>query len=214
MHRLAVVIFLLSSLLVQGIAHADPDYRAMERGIVEESNRARRDPTAFARLLRERLPRFRGRVYEDESGARIRTAEGRRAVKEAIAWLESAQPAEPLDVAPALTRAARVHADSQRDGAVGHVGADGSQPHERVSRFGRWHVLTGENIFYGGMSATDVVAGLIVDDGVADRGHRAALFTDRFTVTGVACGPHERYETVCVIEYAVELEAAPAVASR
>ena len=34
---------------------------------------------------------------------------------------------------------------------------------------------------------------LIVDDGVADRGHRVAIYNPRFRVVGIASGAHSEY---------------------
>jgi uncharacterized protein YkwD len=43
-----------------------------------------------------------------------------------------------------------------------------------------------------------------VDDGVSDRGHRDNLLDPRWTVAGVACGPHREYEQMCVMDYAAK----------
>jgi uncharacterized protein YkwD len=77
-----------------------------------------------------------------------------------------------------------------------------------VERYGHWDVALSENIAYGPATARDVVAGLIVDDGVADRGHRRNAFDPTVHVAGVACGPHPRYRTMCVIVHAGVFEEA------
>ena len=70
---------------------------------------------------------------------------------------------------------------------------------DRMRRHGRWSA-TGEAIAYGPHRAEDVVLQLIIDDGVPDRGHRQAVFSARYRYAGVACGPHPRYRTLCVVE--------------
>jgi uncharacterized protein YkwD len=40
---------------------------------------------------------------------------------------------------------------------------------------------------------------LLIDDGVADRGHRRNIYDASARVVGIACGPHPRYGTMCVI---------------
>jgi len=44
---------------------------------------------------------------------------------------------------------------------------------------------------------------LIVDDGVADRGHREIVYSAELRFAGAACGPHPVYGTMCVIDLGV-----------
>jgi len=44
---------------------------------------------------------------------------------------------------------------------------------------------------------------LIVDDGVADRGHRTLVYSPELRYAGVSCGPHPIYRTVCVIDLGI-----------
>ena len=60
----------------------------------------------------------------------------------------------------------------------------------------------GENICYGPGEARLVVMDLIIDDGVANRGHRKNIFSRAFDTAGAACGPHPRFGNVCVIDFA------------
>ena len=77
-------------------------------------------------------------------------------------------------------------------------------PHDMPQRWRRWNGVSGENISYGPSQARQVVMGLIIDDGVDDRGHRVNIFKPDFRVAGVACGRHELYGTMCTIVYAEE----------
>jgi uncharacterized protein YkwD len=98
-------------------------------------------------------------------------------------------------------------ADHVRDqgprGGLGHAGTDRSAPATRVRRYGRWFGVVSENIQYGrAASARDVVADLLIDDGVPDRGHRRNIFDSAIRVAGAACGPHAMYAQMCVIVHA------------
>eukprot|EP00997_Jenningsia_sp_PLL12_P000988 NODE_11559_length_302_cov_14.881423_g10646_i0.p3 GENE.NODE_11559_length_302_cov_14.881423_g10646_i0~~NODE_11559_length_302_cov_14.881423_g10646_i0.p3 ORF type:complete len:55 (-),score=18.35 NODE_11559_length_302_cov_14.881423_g10646_i0:108-272(-) len=45
-------------------------------------------------------------------------------------------------------------------------------------------------------------AGLIVDDGVPDRGHRTTLFNKELRLAGISFGPHRTMRQVTVIDFA------------
>ena len=64
---------------------------------------------------------------------------------------------------------------------------------ERIKRQGAPGIKWGENISYGQDNGKSVITALLVDDGVADRGHRKNLFTDAYGATGIFTGPHKQY---------------------
>ena len=47
----------------------------------------------------------------------------------------------------------------------------------------------------------------LIDDGVANRGHRKSLLDPRWRYVGIACGLHARYRTVCVMDFASSYKA-------
>ena len=59
-----------------------------------------------------------------------------------------------------------------------------------------------ENIVYGYDSPEDIIERMIVDDGVANRGHRRAIFNPAATIVGIACAPHAAQKHMCVIVFA------------
>jgi uncharacterized protein YkwD len=88
----------------------------------------------------------------------------------------------PLAPSSILTRAAREHAlDMARNDYFEHTGLDGSEPKERLARFGYLSRLTGENIAYGPESAEEVVSGWL-----ASPGHCANIMEPRFREMGIA----------------------------
>jgi uncharacterized protein YkwD len=177
---------------------------ALERAVLDEMNLMRRDPRGYTNKLAALRERYRGRVIERPGRPGILTEEGVGAVDEAIGALAQAPRRLPrLAWTDGLARAAHDHArDLGARDALGHTGADGSGPDTRVQRHGAWQGLVAENISFGPTDAEDIVTGLIVDDGVASRGHREVLLTAELFFAGVGCGPHPSYGTVCVIDYA------------
>jgi uncharacterized protein YkwD len=85
---------------------------------------------------------------------------------------------------------------------MGHKGPDGSDPWDRMRRYGTWQRKVAENISYGSDNARDIVMQQVIDDGVHDRGHRTNLFNLKFHFVGIGCDSHVRYGNVCVIDFA------------
>lgn len=174
----------------------------LERELIAEINFARTRPREYAESLRVYRAGFRGKVVRypgNPSG--LRTQEGRRAVDEAIAFLERQPPLPPVTFAPLLARAAADHvADQGPRGATGHLSSDGADPRDRVQRRGGGAYVA-EVITYGPPTAVEVVRQFIVDDAVPGRGHRRTLFAQEMRFAGAGCGPHKSYQVMCVVEF-------------
>jgi uncharacterized protein YkwD len=184
-----------------GAAYLGP----VERAVILELNRARTNPARYAELYIKPIARlFRGDLLAYPGETAIRTNEGVRAVEECVRALASAQPVGPLAPRPGLSRAAADHARDQGPrGAVGHDGSDGSDPGARIRRYETARPAAwGENIGYGYGDARRIVISLLVDDGVANRGHRENIMNGRFDSIGVAVGPHKGYRSMCVMDFA------------
>jgi uncharacterized protein YkwD len=176
---------------------------SVQEAILDELNLARTDPARYAGYLEEMRRRFQGSHYVLPNGTHILTQEGTRAVDEAIAFLRRQAPLSPLRFSAGLALGARDHVrDQGPKGTTGHEGSDGSHPSDRVERYGAWERTMGECISYGMSGAREIVIQLIVDDGVPDRGHRTNIFTPGFRVVGIAVGPHDKYRTMCVMDFA------------
>jgi hypothetical protein len=186
------------------------DYGALEAEVVREVQALRRAPAAWADHLEARRVDYDGDVRREPDGIDLLVEEGVAALDEAVSVLRATGRLPRVAPSPALVRAARVHArDLDAHDATGHEGSDGSQPHERIARFARLEGLTAENITFGPRTGREVVMGLVIDDGVPDRGHREILLTPELVQIGVACGPHPGYGVVCVMNLASGLVAAP-----
>lgn len=193
---------MLIALLPIAAALASPG-SAIEREIVAELNFARQHPREYAGRLRDYRRYFRGKIvrYPDKPEG-LRTAEGVKAVDEAIAFLERQPPVPPLSPAPLLAKAAGAHVEEQGPrGATGHFSKNGDDPRDRVRRQGGGNYVA-ETITYGPPSAVEVVRQLIVDDNVPGRGHRRTVFAAEMRFVGARCGPHKTYRVMCVAEFA------------
>lgn len=158
-----------------------------EEAILAEINLARANPVQYATYLEAFKQNYRGKELQFSDGSSLLTNEGPSACDEAIAFLRSQKPMPPLQMRNGMVLGARDHVgDLIRTGSTGHKGSDGSVPEQRVSRYGTWSDSVGENILYKSGKAREDVMSLIIDDGVANRGHRANLFKAAFHVIGIA----------------------------
>jgi uncharacterized protein YkwD len=174
-------------------------YAALEHGIVDELNRARTDPSGYAAGLERELQYYNGNLFRrpgDESA--LETREGTSAVREAIRVLRETRPMPPLHLSTGMTLATEDHVKDQAPrGLMNHRGTDGTMAWDRVSRYGDWKKKISENMTFGPMSAHDVVAALLIDDGITDRGHRKNVLDPDVRLIGVSCGTHKSYRVMC-----------------
>lgn len=167
-----------------------PYLSALEKGIVDEVNRARTNPSAYADYIE--------RVRDS-----LRTTEGPSVITETIQFLRSQVPLAPLELSQGMTMAARDHAnDRGPQGLMGHQGSDGSTVSDRLDRYGSWQIGAAENISYGKKTARDVVLQLLIDDNVASRGHRTNIFNPQHRFIGIDSGPHGQWGTMAVMKLA------------
>jgi hypothetical protein len=179
----------------------------LEQDVLAEINLARTAPGDYAAYVAAWRPYFEYKRLTLPGKEPVRTAEGVAAVDDAVRFLEGAAAVGPLNPSRGMSAAARDHVtDMGPIGAIGHLGMDGSDTDERLSRYGDWASFKGETIgeviCYGPTSAREIVIQLIVDDGVPSRAHRATLFEPTFRFAGVSCGPHAQFGSFCVVTFA------------
>lgn len=208
MRHHAFVILACAALAASAPAAGQQREPDIEARIVAEINRARADPAAYARELQRYRALFDGLVVRmPGSEVGLRTREGVAAVDDAIRFLTAQTPRAALAEAPLLARAAAEHvADQGPRGLEGHVGTDGKNSRDRIRRQGAGpRAATAEVIAYGRTDAAGVVRQLIVDDGVAGRGHRTILFNP-YRFAGAACGDHAVHRHVCVVDFSTGVD--------
>jgi len=183
--------------------------------IVTEINRARANPRGFAKYLREWESKFNGNVFSlPNTNIALTTNEGVAAVRDAIGYLERIEPVlVPIKYSEALAMSALdLVKDHGPRGKTGDVLSDGTEPGTRLIKYGSWKKKIAETIAYGPLSAKDVIASWIVDDGHSSRPNRESIFDPTFTVVGVASGPHYNYGKIAVVDWTVEFNEGPAKA--
>lgn len=195
--RQAVLGFLIGTAL-SGVPFGAAVAGEMEDAVLAEINFARLHPQEYAeRLLAQPVSDWEGSLSPDTN------AQDSGAYAEAIEFLMEQMPLPPLESEEDLASAALEHVAAQGpSGEVGHDGPAGEPFHSRLRRHGLVAQIAGENIAYGPSDAADVVRELIIDSGVADRGHRRNIFYGAFDAAGVSCGPHRDYGVMCVMDFA------------
>lgn len=178
----------------------------LEKEVILEINMVRTNPEKYAKIYVEPLLTFyEGLYFRFPGQVPVITAEGKAALLDCIEALQEVESVGVVHPSKGLSRAAKdLRKDQGRSGKLGHTGGDGSNPFDRMKRYGAWKKTAAENIDYGNNTARWIVLSLLIDDGVPGRGHRKNLLNGAFTEIGVAYGSHPYYNHMCVLELAGE----------
>ena len=133
--------------------------------------------------------------------------EGDNVFKEAIQFLKSLPPLKPLQWDQNLARSAQEHVDDiGPKGLLLYQSSDGTEPEDRISKYGNYVESLGENIDFGPNDAMGVIISLTLDDGEEERPHRENLFKQDYQKVGIACGPHKTEFQMCVMDFAFDFQ--------
>ena len=133
--------------------------------------------------------------------------EGDAVFKEAILFLKSLPFLSPLSWDENLCRSAQEHVnDIGPKGLLLYQSSDGTEPEDRIAKFGNYSESLGENIDFGPNDAMGVIISLTLDDGEEQRPHRENLFKEDYHKVGIACGPHETEFQMCVMDFAFDFQ--------
>lgn len=172
--------------------------------VLETFNQFRANPSSFVSILQERRKYFVGNLLRIPGEPDLLTSEGVIPLDEAVQQIRSMRVAlSPVALSEGLSHAAADHVlDTGGIGITSHTGMDGSTLTKRIARYGTWSGGVSEVIDYGARNAAEVILNLLIDDGVANRGHRKSVLDPRWHYVGIACGPHSVLRTMCVIDFA------------
>ena len=183
------------------------DYAEKSRTIFNLINKFRANPKELARHL-ERLKKYLDtstNILSEPDKIQIQMVEGEEVFNEAINYLKSLRPLEPLQWEDALAASAQEHVDDiGPKGLLLYQSSDGTEPEERITRYGKYIDSLGENIDFGPNDAIGVIVSLTLDDGEEERPHRDNLFKNDYKKIGIACGPHQTEFQMCVMDLAYD----------
>ena len=142
-------------------------------------NNFRKNPKELAKkleLIRTYLDP-ESNILSEPNKIQIQMVEGDAVFKEAIQFLKSLPPLPPLIWDENLAQSAQEHVnDIGPKGLLLYQSSDGTEPEERITRYGKYIDSLGENIDFGPNDAMGVIISLTLDDGEEERPHRENLF--------------------------------------
>ncbi|MGB0864564.1 MAG: CAP domain-containing protein [Saprospiraceae bacterium] len=146
-----------------------------EKDMIKEVNLIRSNPKGYIPAVKDYIIKQEAQMANVTMGAdwiqdEINTAH------ELIAELEITPARSILMPYDKLQIAAKLHGDEGKaKGDLGHQGADGSWPWDRIKREDPALLNAGENLVGGPASVHDSVMILLIDSGIPGRGHRKNL---------------------------------------
>ena len=183
------------------------DYSEKSRTIFNLINKYRANPRDLARHL-ERLKKYLDtstNILSEPDKIQIQMVEGVDVFNEAINYLRALRPLEPLQWEDALAASAQEHVDDiGPKGLLLYQSSDGTEPEDRITKYGNYLESLGENIDFGPNDALGVIVSLTLDDGEEERPHRDNLFKNDYKKIGIACGPHQTEFQMCVMDLAYD----------
>ena len=181
-------------------------YEELEKEIFQLHNKLRQDPQNFIPKLKEYFKYFRNKIYHPPGEDPIQTYEGSEALEDAIQFLKTQKPVNPLEYNEYISAACKDHSsDIGEKGYTSHEGRDTKNISERLEKYCEWDGACSESIDLGFKSAENIIINLLIDDGVKDRYQRLNIFNPKFKYIGLAVSAHREYGICVVIGYAINI---------
>ena len=183
------------------------DYAEKAQNIFNLINKFRANPKELARHLQQ-LKKYldtNSNILSEPDKIQIQMVEGEEVFNEAINYLNNLRPMQPFQWEEALAQSAQEHVDDiGPKGLLLYQSSDGTEPEDRIAKYGDYVESLGENIDFGPNDALGVIVSLTLDDGEEERPHRENLFKAEYKKIGIACGPHQTEFQMCVMDLAYD----------
>jgi len=138
-------------------------------------------------------------------GNHVPSYSGRGYYEELKSYLLSLQSLPMFIPDISLFNSSKDHAiDAGTNGFTGHVSSNGDDVVTRALRYNKKYKYTGECCDYGYQYAPNILMHLLVDKGVASRGHRLAILDNGelgYNIIGISIQPHIIYKWNTVIDF-------------
>ena len=187
-------------------ASSNEDYTKKAREIFRLLNEFRKNPKILIKYL-DNLKKYidNKNILSEPNKIPVQMVEGKDAVNEAIDYLQGIVPLPPLEWEDNLTLSSLEHVlDIGPKGLVSYQSSDGTEPEDRITKYGNYVETLGENIDFGPNDAMGVIVSLTLDDGDQERPHRDNLFKSDYKKVGIACGSHKTEYQMCVMDFAYD----------
>ena len=160
--------------------------------MIKYFNVARQFPAYFVNLIDKQLATFiNDREIPINQDMIYQTNQGKKAWREARAFLAKQGTLPPLEAHEGLYLSAKDHAiDLVTNNLFGHTGSDKSTFSERILRHCKKgqgcmaEIIGADFNIENRNNAEMTIMGLIIDDGVVDRGHRKTIFNPQYRFIG------------------------------
>ncbi len=183
------------------------NYEQKAKNIFTLINKFRTNPKQLANHL-EQIKKYLdipSKILSEPNKVQIQMVEGIDAFNEAISFLNNISPLEPLKWDENLARSAKEHVDDiGPKGLLQYTSSDGTEPEDRICKYGNYVDNLGENIDFGPNDEMGVIVSLTLDDGEENRPHRENLFKTDYKKIGIACGVHQTEYQMCVMDFAYD----------
>lgn len=169
-------------------------------------NDFRKNPKSLSKHL-EGLKKYidKNKVLTEPGKIPIQMVEGEDVINEAITFLNGLKSLPPFELDPNLCESAKEHVnDIGPKGLLSYQSSDGTEPEDRIAKYGNYVEALGENIDFGPNDSLGVLVSLTLDDGEEERPHRDNLFKADYRKIGIACGHHKTEYQMCVMDFAYD----------